>query len=178
MPNKISKAIITPIILTLFIGANLISGMLLVNTSKQAQITLSHLEALKRNQENVKRLESDITSYSGKIAQIQQILPKEANIPAFIQFISDSASNLGLKATLDFTADQPTKTKSGLFFIPFSLQLQASKDNLVKYLSVIQGSNYQLRLDHLDTQINEDSSLSFMVSGQLFVSPEFAAPNK
>lgn len=174
---NISKAIITPIILVLLLGANLVVGLLLVNTSKQAQVVSSHLEALKRNQQNVQKLESDISLYSGKISQIQEILPKEVNIPAFIQFISDSASSLDIKATLDFTVDQPTKTKTGLWFIPFSLQLQSPLNKLTQYLTTIQGSSYQLRLDHLDTQINQDSSTVFKVAGQLYVSPQFAMPN-
>jgi len=175
----LSPAIITPIVAVALIGLNLIAGVMLVNSSRQNQVILSHLEALNRNDQNLQQLETDLRSFSGKIAQLQGTLPREREIPEFIQFMSDSAAKYGANLNLNFTSDRPSQTKSKLFAIPLSLQTTITSKNLLLFITDVHNSKYQVRFDHLETNAADgtNSPMQIKLDATLYVASSFSSPN-
>lgn len=171
-----SPLVLVPIISIALLGLNLIAGLLITNSGRESQVVISHLEALRRNRQNLEKLETDLFSYSGKITQILGILPKERNIPEFIQFIDSAAAENNSTVVLNFTSNQPTTTKDKLSVIPISLQLVTSSNDLKGFLNTIQSGKYQLRLDHIDAEFasNQQEELLVRLTGKLYVDSQFA----
>ena len=171
-----SPFVLVPIVSIALLGLNFIAGLLLTNSGRESQVVISHLEALRRNRQNLEQLESDLLSYSGKITQIIGILPKEKDIPDFIQFIDSAAAENSSTVVLNFTSNQPTTTKDKLSVIPISLQLATSSNDLKGFLNTIQGGKYQLRLEHIDAEFtsNQEAGLLVRLTGKLYVDSQFA----
>lgn len=174
-----SPFILIPIVSVVLLGLNLIASILLVSSSSESQIVISHLEALRRNRQNVQKLETDLRNYGGKITQILDILPKEKDIPDFITFVTAAAESNNSSVVLNFTANQPTITKSKLAVIPLSLQLATTPQDLNNFIQSLQSDKFQLRLEHIEVDFTSRQSQQILVrlSGKLYVNSQFAIPN-
>jgi len=170
-----SKAIVGPVAALILISSNLVAGLLLINASGQNQIVLSHLEALRRNQQNVQKLENDLAAYSGKISQLQGILPKEKDVPQFIEFLNKVADSTNTTLALNFTSNQPDQTSSKLWAIPFRLQLTTTTKDLDSFLELSTSDKYQLRFIHLEVERSSaGDAINARIQGQLYVDSQFS----
>ncbi|MBI2009584.1 MAG: type 4a pilus biogenesis protein PilO [Candidatus Chisholmbacteria bacterium] len=170
-------ALVTPIAAVALIGINLVTGLLLTNTASQGQVETSHLEALKRNRQNSQSLEQNLQTYSGKITQLNEALPKEADIPDFIESVTTTAETEEVTATLNFTSNVPSANKDKLWFIPLSLAITGANDNLMNFLQKIKRGSFQIRFEHLEVEAPaglESSLVTARISGVLFVAADFA----
>lgn len=170
-------SLLIPITAIALVGINAVTGLLLTNTATQGQVVRSHLEALTRNRQSSESLEQNLQAYSGKITELNQVLPKETDIPDFIQFVSTTAENQRVTATLNFTSNVPSENKDKLWFIPVSVTITGQGDSMVEFLESIKQSKYQLRFEHLEHEAStnlEGGEVTARVSGVLFVSADFA----
>lgn len=171
------SSLIIPVVAISVIGLNLVFGLLLKSTSSQGQVVVSHLEALRRNRQNIESLEQDLQTYAGKIAQLEEVLPRERDIPDFIQFITEFALAQGVVASLNFTSNLPSQSKDKLLYIPISIVSTGTNDNTLSFLERIQGEKYQIRFEHLELEAptgQANFSVATRISGVLYVSTEFA----
>ena len=173
---SLSPGLLIPIAVIALLGLNFVAWLLLTNASRESQVAMSHLEAVRRNQQNVAKLEVDLQTYSGKISQITGVLPKEKDIPNFIQFMTDAASQAGSTLSLNFTSNQPIPSKEKLSVIPLSLQMTSTNDQLSQFLTVVHAGKYQIRFEHLETETLQAQELNIRLSGKLYVDAQFAAP--
>lgn len=160
------KNIFIPIITIILLAANIGIGVFLLTASNASQISVSHLEALRRNSQNQQLLESDLLAYGPQISQLQQILPGQDQIPEFIQFVTDTATKNSLNLTLNFATNQPTKTKDNLYVIPFVLSGNADPQKLPNFLIDLNQDQYQIRFRQADI-----SESTIKLQGDVFVNP-------
>ncbi len=173
--NKpISSTLLYSIITLVLLGLNIIAGLLLINGSKENQVRLSHLEALRRNRQNLEQLTTDISTYRPQINKLLGTLPKEADIPEFIQTMNDQAQNLGISLSLNFTSDQPSQTADKLSVIPLKFEMVTTFEKLTQFLDLLGKSKYQIHFSHLDSVAETSSqNLHLILTGQLYVADPF-----
>ncbi len=173
-PHKTTPASLNPQLLILLgalilLGINIGIGTLLISASQESQTSLSHLEALERNRLSAEQLQADLNAHQGNIERMSLVLPQESDIPDFIQFVSEAGKVIGADISPNFSTNQPTKTKEGLYVIPFIIVYRGDPVKTSKLASALHEGIYQVRLKHLEVRSNGLQPADIRLEGEVFV---------
>lgn len=161
--------LLLPIATIILLAINAIFGLLLINLSQESQISRSHLEALKLNRQNQEKLQADLLSYQTQIDQLYKVLPTENQLPEFIQFVTDTGNKQGINLVLNFTTNQPTKTKENLYLIPFVVSTQTDPKKLPDLIAALHSGLYQIRLKNIEVLPSVSPASTIKLSGDVYV---------
>ena len=166
---KIKSRLFIPIAAILLLALNLGVGILLINASRESQVTISHLEALKRNRLSQEQLEADLLSQETAISTLQHVLPQQTEIPLFIQFVTDTGKSEGIDISPTFSTDQPSKTKDSLYIIPFVVTYRGDPTKVPQIMAALHQGVYQVRFKHTQVQQNGSQPANIRLEADVYV---------